>query len=317
MYNFNHLYYFYITAKSGSVTTAAKHLRISQPSLSSQLKVLEGALDLKLFQKVGRGNQLTRGGLVTYGYCRRMFELSEEMSEALLQKVPSATRRVHIGVSDEVDRPVVAEVVSHFLKSQALVQRPKVTIIAGSHDQLVERLRFREIDIMISELVMTDPELMNLSRVEVPVALVCSSKWKMKSNIKNLTASAAIDEIVGGETVQWVMPSSKFKLRAEIDQFFEANQLKGRVVFESDVMASLVRSVIDGIGMAFLPLLYVGREIRDKSLRALGPKNGYWKYQVWLVCSHQNHDDPLIQAFAKSFKVVCEVFHTKTSKTRN
>lgn len=317
MYNFNHLYYFYITAKSGSVTAAAKHLRISQPSLSSQLKVLEGALDLKLFQKVGRGNQLTRAGLVTYGYCRRMFELSAEMSEALLQKVPSETRRIHIGVSDEVDRPVVAEVVSHFLKSQTLVQRPKVTIAAGNHDQLVERLRFREIDIMISELVMTDPELMNLSRVEVPVALVCSAKWKMKSNIKNLTASAAIDEIVGGETVQWVMPSSKFKLRAEIDQFFEANQLKGRVVFESDVMASLVRSVIDGIGMAFLPLLYVGHEIRDKSLRTLGPKNGYWKYQVWLVCSHQNHDDPLIQAFAKSFKVVCEVFHTKTSKTRN
>jgi LysR family transcriptional activator of nhaA len=304
MYNFNHLYYFYIVAKSGGVTAAAKHLRISQPSLSSQIKVLESELDLKLFEKVGRVNKLTRAGLVTYGFCRQMFELSEQMSEVLLQKVPSATRKIHIGVSDEVDRPIVVQVVSHFLRNLSLTQRPKVTIIAGSHDQLVERLRFREIDVMISELVMTDPELMNLSQVEVPVALVCSSRWKMKSNIKNLKASAAIEEIVGSEIAQWVMPSAKFKLRAEIDQFFETNQLKGRIVFESDVISSLVQSVIDEIGSAFLPLIYIDREIRERSLRLLGPKGGYWKYRVWLVCSHQNYNDPLIQSFSKSFKEV-------------
>ena len=83
MYNFNHLYYFYITAKSGGVTAAAAHLRISQPSLSSQLKVLERALDVKLFQKVGRNNELTQAGSVIYGFCRRMFELSEEMGEQI------------------------------------------------------------------------------------------------------------------------------------------------------------------------------------------------------------------------------------------
>jgi len=311
MYNFNHLYYFYITAKSGGVTAAARHLRISQPSLSSQLKVLEASLDLKLFQKNGRKNELTRTGLVIYGFCRQMFELSEEMAEAILKKVPSATRRIHIGVSEEVDRPFVVEVVSHFLKNQPFAERPKVTVVAGNHSQLVERLKFREIDIMISELAMTDPDLMNLSRVEVPVALVCSSRWKMRSKGKNLNATAAIDEIIGGDFAQWVMPSAKFKLRAEIDQFFETNELKGRIVFESDVMASLVRSVIDEIGLAFLPLLYIGREIREKSLRVLGPKDGYWKYRVWLVCNQQNHNDKLVQSFTESFKQVCELFGAK------
>jgi LysR family transcriptional activator of nhaA len=90
MYNYNHLHYFYVTAKSGGVNAAAKHLRISQPSLSSQLKVLERSLDVRLFQKVGRNNQLTPAGLVIYGFCRRMFELSEEMCELISKKVPSA-----------------------------------------------------------------------------------------------------------------------------------------------------------------------------------------------------------------------------------
>src|SRR5215210_7959265 len=109
-YNYNHLYYFYITAKSGGVNAAAKHLRISQPSLSSQLKVLERALDVRLFQKVGRRNQLTQVGAAVYGFCRQMFEISEEMGEFISKKMPSASRRIHLGVSDEVDRPFVIEI---------------------------------------------------------------------------------------------------------------------------------------------------------------------------------------------------------------
>jgi LysR family transcriptional regulator, transcriptional activator of nhaA len=311
MHNFNHLYYFYITAKSDGVTDAAKHLSISQPSLSSQIKVLEGALGIKLFEKVGRKNLLTRAGSMVYGYCRQMFEISEAMTEVILQKVPSATRRIHIGVSDEVDRPIVVEVVSHFLKSQAAALRPKITIVAGTHDQLVTRLKFREIDVMISELVMTDPELINLSKVEVPVVLVCSSERKSKPRGKRVKFSGPIDDLIGDEVAQWVMPSSKFKLRGEIDHFFETNQLKGRIVFESDVVASLVRSVIDEVGLAFLPSLYIGREIREKTLRVLGPKKGFWTYRVWLVCNGQNNTDPLIQSFSHSFKHVCDEFATK------
>lgn len=306
MYNFNHLYYFYIAAKSGGVNAAAKHLRISQPSLSSQLKVLEGALDVRLFQKVGRSNRLTPAGSAIYGFCRRMFEVSEEMGELIAKRVPSASRRIHIGVSDEVDRPFVVEVISLYLKKHGLAQRPKVSVISGSHEQLAERLRFRELDAVVTQLAMIDPDLENLARAEVPVALTCSSRWKMKSTKRILEVGAALKAIKGGEDAQWLMPSSRFKLRAEIDQFFEVNQLKGRIVFESDVIASLVRSVIDGVGLAFLPLLYVAREIREKSVRVIGPRAGYWKYRVWLACHVQSKDDALIQSLSHSFNEICD-----------
>src|SRR3954467_185904 len=118
MYNFNHLYYFYIATKSGGVNVAVQHLRVSQP-----------------------------------------FELSEEMGELLSTKVPSASRRIHIGVSDEVDHPFVIEVVSLFLKKHGLAQRPKVTVVSGTHAHLAERLRFRELDAVVTQLTMIEPEL--------------------------------------------------------------------------------------------------------------------------------------------------------------
>ncbi len=306
MYNYNHLYYFYVTAKSGGVSSAAKHLRISQPSLSSQLKVLERSLDVRLFHKVGRSNQLTAVGSIIFGFCRQMFELSEEMSEQISKQIPSAARRVHIGVSEEVDRPFVIEIVSLFLKKHGLIQRPKVTVVSGNHEQLVDRLRFRELDAVVTQQAMMDPELENLERAEVPVALTCSGNWKLRSPKNASNVNSVLKDIIGGEDAQWVLPSSRFKLRSEIDQFFEANDIKGRIVFESDVIASLVRSVIDEIGLAFIPLIYVAREIREKSVRVIGPKKGYWKYKVWLTCHSQNRNDVLIKALSKSFKEVCK-----------
>ncbi len=305
MYNYNHLFYFYTTVKSQGVTAAAKHLRISQPSLSSQLKTLEVALDLRLFRKVGRVNELTEAGNVVFGYCRQMFELSEELQEVLAKEVPSVSRRIHIGVSDEVDRPFVADIVSLFLKKHGAGVRPKVFVVSGDRDRLVERLRFRELDAVVTEQATTDPDLKNLEKAEVPVVLTCSQRWRTKSKTEKLSASDAIDRIESREDIQWVMPSAKFKLRSEIDRFFEDNGLTGRIVFESDVMASLVRSVSDEIGLAFLPRLYVDREIRERTLKVLGPPQGYWKYRVWLASHGRNQNDPLMQTLAASFREVC------------
>jgi len=306
MFNFNHLYYFYVTAKSGSVTAAADHLTISQPSLSAQLKVLEGAIDTKLFKKVGRNIRLTEVGAIVYGFCRRMFDVSEELNELLTTQAASASRRIHIGVSDEIERSFVVEVVSLFLKEHGESLRPKVTMVSGSHSELVDRLRFRELDAVVTQLPMTDPELMSLMRTEVPVALVASSRWSCPKKLQRAKSGAEVRQLVGGDAAQWVLPSSVFKLRSETDRFFELHEIKGRIVFESDVVASLVRSVIDQLGFAFLPLLYIAHERREKTIRILGPKEGFWKYRVWLGCHGKNRDDLLIKSLARCFKEVSD-----------
>ena len=83
----------------------------------------------------------------------------------------------------------------------------------------------------------------------------------------------------------------------------------GRIIFESDVISSLVRSVIDDIGFSFLPLIYVTKEIKENSITVLGPDEGYWKYRIWLACHEQNKGDSLIQTFAQSFGEVCAQAH--------
>jgi LysR family transcriptional activator of nhaA len=307
MYNYNHLYYFYVTVKSGGVTNASKHLRISQPSLSSQLKVLENSLDIKLFNKVGRCNQVTPEGSVVLGFCRQMFELSEEMHELISKDIPYASRRLHIGVSREVAPSFVTEVISHFFKKFDEDMSPKVTLTSGEHVDLAEQLRFREVDAVITHFAMTSPDLNNMQKVEAPVNLIYSAKQNRTRGVKSTNIVSTIKSVAGKGELQWVMPRTGLKLRTEINQFFEINSIKGRVVTESDIMESITRNVIDQIGIAFMPMIYISRELKAKSLLRLGPKRGYWKHRLWFTCHTQNQNDPLVEAFGVSFKEISKL----------
>ncbi|MBP9708447.1 MAG: LysR family transcriptional regulator [Oligoflexales bacterium] len=306
MFNFNHLYYFYISAKAGNINTAAKHLKISQPSLSSQLKVLEQTLNIKLFRKVGRANQLTKAGIVIYSFCRRMFVVSEEMSEVILQRLPSATRCVNIGVSNEIERSFVIAAVNLFIKKYELESRPKVNMVAGTYEQLIEKLRFQELDAIITEHAMGDADLTNIVHSEFPVHLICSRQAKKISGAlsgkRDALGIAAIRELISSNEAQWVMPTMKSKLRIETDRFFGKHSLKGRILFESNDVSALIRSVIDDIGCAFMPVVFVATELRNKIILSFGPSKGYWKHEIWLGCHNQSQNDALIQSLALSFK---------------
>jgi LysR family transcriptional activator of nhaA len=304
MYNYNHLFYFYVTAKSGGVTNAAKHLRLSQPSLSSQLKILEQSLDMKLFNKVGRKNELTESGETIYGFCRKMFEFADQMNEMVAKRMPAVSRRLQIGISEEVDRSFVVEVVSLFLKQQGLKRLPQITLISGTREQLSERLRFKELDLLVSELAVIDPELNKIAYAEIPVVLTCSSKADL-SYIENIDGNEVIRTIARNKNTQWVMPSNKLKLKSEIDNYLESNEITTEVALVTDSTSSLVRAVKDEIGFAFLPLKYITQELRENSIQVVGPKDGNWKYRVWLVSQHQNKNDELIKSLAKSFNEVC------------
>ena len=302
MYNFNHLYYFYMTVKSGSVTLAAKRLRISQPSLTSQLKVLEGSLRAKLFNKVGRNNYPTEYGNAIFGFCQKMFETASEMHHFNLEHDLPNSRRIRIGVSDEFYRSSFFSVVSHFLNKFKPGQKPKILLTFGSHSQLAERLRFQELDVMVSPTSYLDPELVGLEQLEIPVVLICSSQWNNPFNRKNSETIASLKESLGDRT-PIILPSTGERLEIDTSHFCASMQYKGEIVLETNSIESMVQAVSEDVGVAFLPLLYIEKQIREKKpIRIIGPQNGWWNFRLSISSHSQNANDSLIKELSHSFK---------------
>lgn len=304
--NYNHLYYFYVAAKSGGITIAADNLHISQPSLSSQLKVLEESLDLKLFEKVGRKNQLTPTGEMIYGYCKQMFELSEKMAEVVNKNTPTSKRKIQIGVTSEIEKEFVTEVVSRFLNHYPVSLRPQVNLVSTTLNQLIEQVRYKEVDTIITSQIVNESEFMSIKKIDVPVVLCCSSKWNNSSFVNSSDNDLVIDALVKCDDVQWVLPSSHFHLREQIDKFFEEKHIPKRIVFESDSLSALVRSVHNELGFSFLPLLHVNNELKGKYLKQLGSTEGFWKYNLTLGSHSQYANDEIVKSFSKAFVEFCE-----------
>ena len=129
VYNYNHLFYFYVTAKLGGVTLAAKHLNTSQSSLSTQINTLEAVLGRELFQKAGRRMKLTEAGKEIFNYCRRSFEIFDEMFDHLDRKKSSMGVRISVGVSVDIERPFVTDVLAKVSKQYGKNERPLLKLI--------------------------------------------------------------------------------------------------------------------------------------------------------------------------------------------
>ena len=97
--NFNQLRVFYSVAKNNSVTLAAEELFVTQPAVSIQIHLLEDYYDVKLFSRSGKGITITEEGELFLSYAERIFNLSDEMEEALQQMKSLDKGKLKIGSS--------------------------------------------------------------------------------------------------------------------------------------------------------------------------------------------------------------------------
>lgn len=145
--NYHHLLYFWTVAKTGSITAAAKELRLSHPTISAQISTLENNVGHKLFQQVGRRLELTEMGQLTYRYANDIFSLGEELRQTLDGRLSSGNIHLKVGVADVMPKPIAYRILAPALKS------PEVHAVCyeGKPALLMEQLAVHELDVVLSD----------------------------------------------------------------------------------------------------------------------------------------------------------------------
>lgn len=279
MQNFNHLYYFYIVAKIKNVTSAAKFLKTSQPSLSTQIKTLEFNLDRTLFMKKGKYLELTSDGSKIFDICSRMFETYEEL-ENYLNPTLSGNDNINVGVSNEISRPFTTNIVGQVLKKYKIDDRPKIKLDSGAHENLLERLKLRKIDLILTNILPSETDLKILKIFSMPVALVGRNDLIKQLKIINLKST---DTILKKASLYLSLPTDDLKLRTETNDFYLKNKINYNAYFESDILSSVVRSAIDGISFCLVPLPYIKKELQNDTLEIVPRMGSLWKHQLYVV----------------------------------
>ena len=106
-----HLRYFVAVAEAGSITRAAHVVRVAQPSLSRQLRQLEGEVGEPLFDRSGRRARLTPAGEVFLPLARDLVGRADRAT-AVMQGLAAPDQVTVRMVAPET---TVADVIAPFL----------------------------------------------------------------------------------------------------------------------------------------------------------------------------------------------------------
>ena len=144
---------FLVTAEEGSLSAAARALGMAQPTLGRQVDGLEQELGIVLFERVGRGLQLTPGGLELLDHVRVMGDAADRVSINALGQSQTLEGRVCISASETYAAVLLPPIIA---KLRILEPGIHVEIVVSNQ---ASDLRRREADIAIRNFRPTEPDL--------------------------------------------------------------------------------------------------------------------------------------------------------------
>jgi len=285
--NYHHLQYFWVVAREGNLTRAAKQLHVSQSALSTQIRQLEQQLNQTLFERVGRSLQLTEAGRVALDYADSIFASGNELFALLREGTHSELQVLRIGGVATLSRNFQ----ENFLRP--LLSRTDVQLLlrSGTLEELLKRLHAHTLDLVLSNRqVHADAE--HAWRCRRIARQAVSLVGKPRSSGKPFRFP---DDLA---TVPLLLPGRDNDVRAGFDLLCEEKGLRYRVLAEVDDMALLRLLARDSNGVALLPAVVVQDELRSGHLAEYGVVPGLFE-SFYAITVQRRFESPLLKELSR------------------
>lgn len=242
--NYHHLLYFWTVVREGGVSKAAAQLRLAQPTISGQLRVLEDQLGEKLFHRVGRRLELTETGRVVYRYADEIFSLGRELMDAVRGRPTGRPLVLTVGIADVLPKLITYRLIEPALR---IAEPVRLVCREGKSDRLLAELATHELDVVLSDAPIgpsTKIKAFNHLLGECGLTIV---------GTRTLAARHRRGFPRSLDGAPWLLPTENTSLRRALDQWFQAQQIRPRVVSEFEDSALLKAFGERGAGLFPVP----------------------------------------------------------------
>jgi DNA-binding transcriptional LysR family regulator len=152
-FDWNHARAFLATVEEGSLSAASRALGVAQPTLGRQVNALQEELGVTLFERVGKGLELTPAGLELVDHVRAMSAAARQFSVAAAGQSQRLDGTVCVSASEVFATYQLPPILARLNKAY-----PGIKIVLHASDQSADLLR-READIAIRSFRPTEPGL--------------------------------------------------------------------------------------------------------------------------------------------------------------
>jgi LysR family transcriptional regulator, transcription activator of glutamate synthase operon len=134
-----------------------------------------------------------------------------------------------------------------------------IKIATGGHQRLLRRLRTRRADLALLTLPVDDPTFTSVPVLREELMLVMPTGHPLSSK-----DSVGVEALVG---LPFVIFEAGSNTRRTLDEFFVREQIKPRIVAETENVEIIKSMVASGLGVSIVPFQSVERETRGGSLK--------------------------------------------------
>ncbi len=270
-----HLSTLVAVAERGSFTAAATNLGVTQAAVSQRIAVLEGKLRLSLFDRRAGIISLTEAGRRLYEYARKILELHMEARTNLRGFRTPVSGNLPIAASSVPGECLLPGLLSAFHEKYPGVHVRATVGDSGSVMQDIEKGR--------ATLGLVGQEAENPSLAFRPIGsdslvlvVAPAHRWagRKRISLKALTTESLIIREVGSGS-RCALEKSLERASTSLASF--------NITLELGSNAAIKDTVKRGLGVAFLSLLAVQRELDAAELRAVTVSGLSLTRQFYLV----------------------------------
>lgn len=145
--NYNHLYYFWMVCKQGSVVKAAEALFLTPQTVTGQIKSFEERMKGKLLKRSGRSVEPTELGQMIFRYADKMFGLSYEMLD-IVNYSQQKNVLFDVGVADSLSKRLVSKILLTTVPDDNSIH---LRCFESTHELLLEQLSQHKLDMILSD----------------------------------------------------------------------------------------------------------------------------------------------------------------------
>ncbi len=301
---FHQLRIFERVAKLSSYTHAAAELRLTQPAVSAQVRELERAFGLPLFERLGRQIMLTEAGRELESYARRIFDLVEELETVMGDLQDLKRGRVTLATVSTAGAYVVPPLLGAFR-----AQHPGIVISleVTNRATVLRRLAQNEVDLAImGRPPQGIPHVAQPFLADELVAIVAADS--PLTRLGRVSVERLAQE-------PFVMREAGSGTRLAAEEFFDARGMRPQVALELSTPSAVKAAVAAGLGVTVLSRHAITADLALGRVRILDVQGFPLRRQWYMLHRREKRLSRAARAFMDFLRASAElVLATRTGR---
>lgn len=263
---------FIVVAEYRKMSEAAKHLYVSQPTVSQIIADLEKEYDTALFERHSKELRITPAGELLLDNAKQIIAIYETLEQNM--KTIKAKRSLRIGATMTVGSSVMGKIIQSLTEIYPDID---TSVTIHNTDHIEEMLLHNDLDIALVEGIINHEEILSTPAFDDNLCIICGNKHPFAQK-----AILTPEEL---HNQDFVLREKGSGTRAIFEQLMRSHHVPYKVKWESNSTSAITDAVSRGIGLGFVSTRSISRKepICVCSIQQINLKRFFY------LCHHKYH----------------------------